>query len=543
MFKKKIIVSSPESIEDLVRNYSANRSDINTLANELIFKYNRDILSKTPLAEEMCLALEDAEVTMREKCWIVLLFWNFSNTEDVPRVICRHLPMWKRILTEPEWKQQHASELKSEYPSPFRTAVSVMNNCAQRCPEPMLEHKIEDLLVPLMNDDSFTGRASAAVAVAYLLGNSDPETGAVVDSVRLQVNSLLIDLLVTAFQMAKPNLFKSDFDHRELGGALVKLAGAESNKAALSKHIPTLITCLSSATHEGAQAEVLEILWQLAFSEANRSILNEHQLVEKHLPAFLGSENAAIVKACAGLRFLLVEKDAHTNEANTTEVGPGHIMVSYNWDNQALVMKLVNRLKRDGFQVWVDVEEMAGSTLDSMARAVDNASAVLLGVSNKYKQSANCRLEAEYAVTCHKNIIPLMMQSEYKPTGWLGLVLGSKLWINFTQSSQFEEAYKNLKKQLVKVSAVTGSVDSKGGTDTPSVESWDEKEVGAWLQKIGLGYAQTKCIEEEVKGNTLGQLAKWRKHNLESCLKMLDTLGVKKVGHVGTFFAELEKII
>ena len=34
------------------------------------------------------------------------------------------------------------------------------------------------------------------------------------------------------------------------------------------------------------------------------------------------------------------------------------------------------------------------STLEAMADAVENAAAVIMGLSSKYKQSVNCRLEA-----------------------------------------------------------------------------------------------------------------------------------------------------
>ena len=39
----------------------------------------------------------------------------------------------------------------------------------------------------------------------------------------------------------------------------------------------------------------------------------------------------------------------------------------------------------------MDVDEMGGSTLESMAKAVENASVVLVCVSQKYKESPNCR--------------------------------------------------------------------------------------------------------------------------------------------------------
>ena len=66
-------------------------------------------------------------------------------------------------------------------------------------------------------------------------------------------------------------------------------------------------------------------------------------------------------------------------------------MISYQWDVQKLVIQIKNKLQADGYKVWMDIDEMGGSTLESMARAVENASVVLVCVSQKYKESPNCR--------------------------------------------------------------------------------------------------------------------------------------------------------
>ena len=48
-------------------------------------------------------------------------------------------------------------------------------------------------------------------------------------------------------------------------------------------------------------------------------------------------------------------------------------------------------LQEEGYRVWIDVEQMAGSTLDAMAAGIENASVVLMCASEKYKISPNCR--------------------------------------------------------------------------------------------------------------------------------------------------------
>jgi hypothetical protein len=51
-----------------------------------------------------------------------------------------------------------------------------------------------------------------------------------------------------------------------------------------------------------------------------------------------------------------------------------------------------------GYNVWMDVDQMSGSTLDAMAAAVENAAVVLICYSEKYKDSQNCRTGMLY--TC-----------------------------------------------------------------------------------------------------------------------------------------------
>ena len=60
--------------------------------------------------------------------------------------------------------------------------------------------------------------------------------------------------------------------------------------------------------------------------------------------------------------------------------------------------------------------------------AIEGADVMLYGVSLAYKESANCRMEANYAHQQELDMIPLMMSEGFKPKGWLGLILGTRMW-------------------------------------------------------------------------------------------------------------------
>jgi hypothetical protein len=103
-------------------------------------------------------------------------------------------------------------------------------------------------------------------------------------------------------------------------------------------------------------------------------------------------------------------------------------MASYNWDHQEVILRVVASLQDRGYAVWVDVEQMKGATVDTMALAVEASEVVLIGVSRAYKESSNCRMEAQYAFQKKKPIIPLKLTQGYEADGWLGLLLGTSMW-------------------------------------------------------------------------------------------------------------------
>jgi hypothetical protein len=137
-------------------------------------------------------------------------------------------------------------------------------------------------------------------------------------------------------------------------------------------------------------------------------------------------------------QFVYIRNDSGTTEYVTEDESDqfnskqGHIMLSYQWDDQSFVKKVKSSLKASGFKVWMDVDQMAGSTLAAMAHAVENAAVVVIFLCRKYRMSPNCRSEAEYAYACRKPIVPVKTQSNYRPEGWLGILVGTKLWFDFS---------------------------------------------------------------------------------------------------------------
>ncbi|XP_071965079.1 uncharacterized protein [Antedon mediterranea] len=130
---------------------------------------------------------------------------------------------------------------------------------------------------------------------------------------------------------------------------------------------------------------------------------------------------------------------------------PGYIMMSYQWDDQAMVRKIADRLKQHGYNVWIDIEKMHGFIFDTMAIAVKNAAVVLACFSDKYQHSDNCKSEGNCMRQFKKEFIPIKMQADYSPDGWVATIFGGHLYVDFSEATDpiiFETKIYELLQQL-----------------------------------------------------------------------------------------------
>eukprot|EP01041_Mallomonas_annulata_P001806 gene1806-3503_t len=153
-----------------------------------------------------------------------------------------------------------------------------------------------------------------------------------------------------------------------------------------------------------------------------------------------------------------------TNSTNTSNMNSNsnkQIMISYNWGSQSVAIAVAEFLQQQqqqrSWKVWIDIEQMQGSTMEAMAQAVEDSDLIIVLVSRKYKESPNCRLEGEYSYQRHKDIIPLLVEPGYTADGWLGALLGTKLWYDFTAPTKFSESFKQLKRAIDKLFMTSAS--------------------------------------------------------------------------------------
>jgi hypothetical protein len=69
--------------------------------------------------------------------------------------------------------------------------------------------------------------------------------------------------------------------------------------------------------------------------------------------------------------------------------------------------------------------------MNAMADAVENSEFVILCMSDSYKRSTYCQAEAEYAFNCKRRLLPLIARPGYRADGWLGFMIGSRIYVDF----------------------------------------------------------------------------------------------------------------
>jgi len=222
-----------------------------------------------------------------------------------------------------------------------------------------------------------------------------------------------------------------------------------------------------------------------------------------------------------------------------------HIMISYQWDAQRRVVKIKDGLRKLGYRVWLDVEQMHGSTMEAMANAVESSACVVTCISQKYKNSPNCRAEAEYTFNLRRSMIPLMMDKNYKPDGWLGFLLGSKLYGDATDPEQIDEVVNFLDTQLKKL-IVPSQLQSQPVTHVESKKceflDWVPEKVQSWLQENKLSDYKEKFQTEKVTGHTLDWLKRKSQKNEANFHSLMLQMFQFKLGDLALFDDALSKL-
>ena len=94
------------------------------------------------------------------------------------------------------------------------------------------------------------------------------------------------------------------------------------------------------------------------------------------------------------------------------------IFLSYNWKIKEQVKLLHEQLEKEDFKVWRDDKQLhAGNSAltAELAKGIKKSKVIICCITKDYCKSKNCNLEIEFATSCKKQMIVLMID-KIEPT-------------------------------------------------------------------------------------------------------------------------------
>ena len=186
----------------------------------------------------------------------------------------------------------------------------------------------------------------------------------------------------------------------------------------------------------------------MSFNESVATNIKTNADFLANLKSLSESSTAAadLQRSSESLLWMLTKDDSATPKAASAK-DTYDIMISYSHKDKDLCFQIYDRLQQDHFRVWLDRDQMYGTPLEAMSGAIEKSEFVLLCMSDAYKQSGYCKMEATYALEQDRLIVPLVMKSHYKPDGWLGIIVTGRMRIDFPKYG-FDDAYGKLRVEL-----------------------------------------------------------------------------------------------
>ena len=268
-----------------------------------------------------------------------------------------------------------------------------------------------------------------------------------------------------------------------------------------------LFNIVWSISFHAEYADMLRADSKLIMTVKSFAVDECEDMVEQYVPIHMSS----IVQAASGILWNLGEDNPGTTfghvwtffrftgsilahavrpttvtETTASVVTSGHtsnrrqVMVSYSHADSVFCQQLVDALRTGTeslygridlcrqtffsldkrFEVWVDFSYLHTDDFwEEIGEAIEKADVVLFLMSIDYQNSKSCRQEVMYAKdSLKKRFIPIFVQKEFVPTGWLGVRIVGPQHVRFGKRS-FDETIKELIKLIM---------DDKKSPETPA---------------------------------------------------------------------------
>lgn len=225
-------------------------------------------------------------------------------------------------------------------------------------------------------------------------------------------------------------------------------------------------------------------------------------------------------------------------------------MFTYNWANMDQVDRIKIELEKLGYKIWLDRDQMIGSSFEKTAEGINKSELILMCVSERYKSNYNCSCEARYAIQQQKKIVPIIMQKGFEKLSDLYGTVNSAV-VNFSkEEASFKEKMSELKliiKRLLHrrtafkpIPPIESSLSFEDVSRIKSgrsrnflnkeMKTWTEKEVEEWFKDNEMG-----ALYEELKpmnGCDLEQLHEIQENDKEFFYQIILTNSIKELRNI-----------
>ncbi|XP_071491518.1 uncharacterized protein [Diadema antillarum] len=432
----------------------------------------------------------------------------------------------------------------------LKKILTILYNCIRNYPDNNKVYRgnrAMERLRPFLASRFFILRAKALFTLAYVVTEEEnAELNTSIDNIDFIIRILRVALKERNHYSAHYNYYAA-----EVVDAIEYVASNDKNKVTFVKEgvLPLLVSMIAEENDIEERRGALKTI--RVFSFIRELISDDEDLIKSVAEVCMKTdEDSEVVQTGKGIlwnvgKLDLLKKKGRETEGFSTKSGgvavkavsaggagttplprvasagtvpskPQHVMLSYQWDVQEQILQVKDLLKGKGYNVWMDVERMGGSTLEAMALAVEDAEVIIICFSEKYKNSPACRTEAEYTYTLRKPIVPLKMQKDYRADGWLGAMLGPKLYIEMYAVEMVERNIDKLVREIANrgrseglekpndadhqssvsasaspsTSSSYSSSDEEGTTCAALMRGWGTGDVIMWLESKSFSHVQ-----------------------------------------------------
>lgn len=415
---------------------------------------------------------------------LLIIFWNGSDMkiDEILKVLYEGVI---EFILQSLDKYLSPLEVDSNHPQHklVTAALGIIHNFCNKydtCLADLRQREALRIAAQYRRCGTSTLKTKSILSCSYLLTEQDgSSTTAIIELDETDIE-FVIKVLRDALNNTNEHSRKYGYHADELIAGLNNIAVVDANKSKLVKAgvLPLYVEALGR-NKPGLQEAAAKGIWALAFDEESKNMIKQepgcmgelHKLADSQIPALKSAAGGAIWKVEGETQRLQKVSSKTDTSDETGEKKIQHIMISYQWDVQIEVLKIRKRLKEAGYRVWIDVEHMSGSTLQSMAKAVESSALFVPILTEKYKASSAGRQEIEYAHHLQKKIIPIRLQPKYRPDGWLGFLLGSTYFYDLSKKADYENKFQS----FLQAAGEDGKI--RPGEDENPVIEIEEEEV------------------------------------------------------------------